>query len=530
MVTKLKKCKKYHLLFMINIILYGIMGTMLSLMNSRFFYDEWGYDFFQKNLSIYIYIGFTLQIIMLAFFLYFIQDTESHTASIIRKIPSELIVIVFVLSTVGIYLYSFQQPLSRMEAEFYDDVYQFGSIYGQAIKESILAFVRNGLIATVYLWTLMAFMIKIKGRYLSKDSLLLKLFQHYNKNRVSTLRRMYVNDILFIFFQLVLFLSVVIFNRIAVRRFNSIQFYIYFVALPLLCESILIGWKCKVEIKQKDIRTLVNEIHNIKLGQVQIENKIPTSSFLYETGEELKHISCNLHNSLQQQMKNEKLKVDLITNISHDLKTPLTSIIGYIDLLAAKDYMNSEDKHYITELKKKAEKLDDMIKAVFELSKASSGNILIERSKLNLNKLIMQTMADMEDDIMNSGFIIKTQFTEESLVFWGDGNKLYLVCQNLISNALKYSLTGSRIYIKTYAEPGSAVLSIQNTSAYEMDFTPEEISARFVRGEESRSDGGNGLGLAIARTYSEVCGGAFKISMEGDMFKVTIKFPLGDQQ
>ena len=507
------------------------MGTMLSLMNSRIFYDEWGYDFFEMHLSVYFYIGFTLQIIMLAFFLYFIKDTESHTASVIRKIPSELIVIVFVLSTVGIYLYSFhdQQSSIRQEEEFYDDIYLFGSIYGEAIRKSILAFIKNGLIGMGYLWILTAATVKIKGRYWREDSLLLKLFRHYNKNRVSPLRRMYVNDILFIFFQLALFLyEVMISNKMAAREFNSIQFYSYLVALPLLCESILIGWKCKVEIKEKDIRSLVNEIHKIKLGQEQIENKIPANSFLYETGEELKNISFNLYNSMQQQMKNEKLKVDLITNISHDLKTPLTSIIGYIDLLAAKDYLNREDKHYITELKKKAENLHNMIKVVFELSKASSGNIKIEKSKLNLNKLIMQTIADMEDTIINSGFIIKTRYAEESLVFWGDGEKLYLVCQNLISNAVKYSLSGSRIYIKTYSEPGNVVFSIQNTSAYEMDFTPDEISARFVRGDESRSDGGNGLGLAIARTYSEVCGGEFNISIEGDMFKVTIKFPIAE--
>lgn len=512
-----------------NIILYGISGSVVRIMNSSIVYDVFSPDFLELHLSLYYYVDFALQIIMLAFFLFFIKDTENH--SYIRKIPSELIVILFVLSTVGIYNYSFynQQFTFWNEEEFYEYIEQYGSIYGEIIKNSILAFIKNILIGTGYLWILTAFTVKIKGRYWREDSLLLKLFHQYNKNRVSPLRRMYLNDILFIFFQLVLFLyEVIISNMIAAGEFNNIHLYIYMIALPLLCESILIAWKCKVEIKGKDIRSLINEIHKIKLGEKRIVNNIPANSFLYETGEEIKNISENLYDSIQQQMKNEKMKVDLITNISHDLKTPLTSIIGYIDLLAAKDYLNSEDKHYITELKKKADNLHDMIKVVFELSKASSGNLKIEKSKLNLNKLIMQTIADMEDTIINSGFQIKELYSEESLVFWGDGDKLYLVCQNLISNAVKYSLSGSRIFIKTYLEPGSVVLSIQNTSAYEMDFTPEEISARFVRGDESRSDGGNGLGLAIARTYSEVCGGEFKISIDGDMFKVTIKFPAVD--
>lgn len=117
-------------------------------------------------------------------------------------------------------------------------------------------------------------------------------------------------------------------------------------------------------------------------------------------------------------------------------------------------------------------------------------------------------------------------YSKEDLEIYGDGPKLYLVCQNLISNALKYSLTGSRIYIRTYLESGNAVLCIQNTSAYEINFSPEEITGRFVRGDESRSNGGNGLGLAIAKTYSEVCDGKFKIDIDGDMFKVTIQFPM----
>jgi signal transduction histidine kinase len=283
-----------------------------------------------------------------------------------------------------------------------------------------------------------------------------------------------------------------------------------------------------MEVKGRDICSLVSEIHKIKLGEKQIENSIPKNSILYESGEELKNISIHLYNSIQQKVNDEKLKVELITNISHDLKTPLTSIVGYIDLLAAKDYLCSEDKHYVTELKKKAENLSDMINAVFELSKVSSGNMQMEISRLDLNRLVIQTIADLEDVIDSSGFDMKTVYSEGNLYFNGDGSRLYLVCQNLISNALKYSLSGSRIFIKTYTESGNVVFSIQNTSAYEMKFTGEEIAGRFVRGDEARSDGGNGLGLAIAKTYTEACGGSFHIVIDGDMYKVIVQFPESD--
>lgn len=489
-------------------------------------YEEYAY--LGRYPSIFTGIVIVLQILMLIFLLCFINHTEIDKASYFRKIPSELAVMLFFLYTLFIiYLYRYEQVFAfQFKEVYFEGVYEFWETYGDVIRETVFTFIQNILISSGYLWIITAITVKTKGGHWKEDSLVVKLFQHYKRNRISSLRQMYFNDIFFLFLQL----GIILYENIAcimiINRKNSVLLFnlVILLVIPLLLETFLILWKCKVEIKAKDIRSLVDEIHKIKQGQKQIENNIPRNSYLYETGEEIKNISINLYNSMQQQIKNEKLKVDLITNISHDLKTPLTSMIGYIDLLATKDYLSSEDRHYVKELNKKAENLRDMINAVFELSKASSGNMKFDKTKLNLNKLIMQTMADMEDIIANSGFDIKTVYSKEDLEIYGDGAKLYLVCQNLISNALKYSLTGSRIYIRTYLESGNAVFCIQNTSAYEIDFSPEEIIGRFVRGDESRCDGGNGLGLAIAKTYSEVCDGEFKIDIDGDMFKVTIQF------
>lgn len=528
---KLKKCRLYHVFFCINVALYGIFWAVISSMKSSMFfgiYREYAYE--GRYPIIFTGIVLALQIMMLIFLLCSIKHTEIDKASYTRKVPSEFAVIIFVLYTLFIYyLYRHNQVFSfQFEEVYFEGVYEFWEAYGDIIKEIVLGFIQNILIGSGYLWIITGITVKIKGRYWKEDSLLVKLFQHYNRNRISSLRQMYFNDILFLFLQLGIILYENIASIMILNRKNSTLLFnlIILLAIPLLLEAILILWKCNEEIKEKDIRSLVDEIHKMKQGQKPIENNIPKNSYLYETGEEIKNISINLHNSMQQQMKNEKLKVDLITNISHDLKTPLTSIIGYIDLLSAMTYLSCEDRHYVNELNKKAENLRDMINTVFELSKASSGNMKIDKIKLNLNKLIMQTMADMDDIISNSGFDIKTVYSKEDLEIYGDGAKLYLVCQNLISNALKYSLTGSRIYIKTYLESENAVLCIQNTSAYEIDFSPEEITGRFVRGDESRSDGGNGLGIAIAKTYSEVCDGEFKIDIDGDMFKVTIRFPM----
>lgn len=351
-------------------------------------YEEYAY--MGRYPSIFTGIVLVLQILMLIFQLCFIKHTAIDKASYSRKIPSELAVILFVLYTLFIYyLYRHNQVFAfQFKEGYFEGVYEFWEVYGDIINETVITFVQNILIGSGYLWIITVITVKMKGRFWKEDSLLIKLFQHYNRNRISSLRQMYFNDILFLFLQLGIILYENIASIMIINRKNRLLLFnlVILLVIPLLLEALLLLWKCKVEIKVKDIRSLVDEIHKIKQGQKQIENNIPKNSFLYETGEEIKNISINLYNSMQQQMKNEKHKVDLITNISHDLKTPLTSIIGYIDLLAAKDYLSSEDRHYVKELNKKAENLRDMINAVFELSKASSGNMKIDKTKLNLNK------------------------------------------------------------------------------------------------------------------------------------------------
>lgn len=237
-----------------------------------------------------------------------------------------------------------------------------------------------------------------------------------------------------------------------------------------------------------------------------------------------KEIDRGFNESFEEQMKAERMKVELITNVSHDLKTPLTSIISYVDLLSKEEDLSKTAREYVSILSEKSDRLNKMVVDVFDLAKSTSGNIQLDFQTLDLKKLIEQTVGDMVDDIQKSGFQIKTNFPEEPVYIVADGKRLYRVFQNIIDNALKYSMEGTRIYISLMDEYGNATVVIQNIAGYEMNFTSEEILQRFSRGDGSRTTEGSGLGLSIAESFTKACGGDFKIEIDGDMFKVLISF------
>ena len=245
---------------------------------------------------------------------------------------------------------------------------------------------------------------------------------------------------------------------------------------------------------------------------------------IYEAGEDLTHVFENLSDSVKRQVQSEKMKMDLITNVSHDLKTPLTSIIGYVDLLK-KTELSDEARDYVEILSQKSERLKKMIQDVFEISKATSGNMEIHPETVDICMLMRQTLGDMEDRIGASKRTIRKTLSAEPLYVVSDGQKLYRVYQNLIENALKYSLEGSRIFIDAFGDDRTVTTIIKNTSSYEMNFDEETITERFARGDVNRTTEGHGLGLAIVKSFVEACGGKFHIDIDGDLFKAVVTFP-----
>lgn len=273
-----------------------------------------------------------------------------------------------------------------------------------------------------------------------------------------------------------------------------------------------------------DLGQLMDHIELIKNGDMKTRLEVAADADIYPAAQNLNSIQEGMSIAVAEKIKSERMKIDLITNVSHDLKTPLTSIISYVDLLNKEEGLPEHVNDYIKILAQKSERLKNLIQDLFDLSKASSDNISLDMEKLDLARLIKQTLADMEESINASGLTFRVNVPDEPVYIISDGKKLYRVWENLIANALKYSLTGSRVFIDLSLDNQGALATIKNTADYEMKFSEDEILQRFVRGDESRTTEGSGLGLAIAQSFTQICNGQFSVKIDGDLFKVELGF------
>ena len=274
-----------------------------------------------------------------------------------------------------------------------------------------------------------------------------------------------------------------------------------------------------------DMGKVLDHIEAIKNGDMETKLALDPGADLYPAAENLNKIQEGVSKAVEEKIKSERMKVELITNVSHDLKTPLTSIISYADLLSKEEGLPEHVMDYIKILVQKSDRLKTLIQDIFELSKATSGDLKVEKERIDLGKLIRQTLADLDERISQSGLLFKIDIPDEPVYIISDGKKLYRVFLNLIGNALKYSLEGSRVYITLEVKDGKKAMAvIKNIANYEMDFKEEEVLERFVRGDKSRTTEGSGLGLAIARSFVQACGGSMNIKVDGDLFKVELGF------
>ena len=235
------------------------------------------------------------------------------------------------------------------------------------------------------------------------------------------------------------------------------------------------------------------------------------------------NIGENLDLAIEDAVKSERLKTELITNVSHDLKTPLTSIINYSDLLSKDDNTEDEVKEYSKIINEKSNKLKVLIEDLFEVSKATSNNIELDRQELDFNSLVQQSIGEWEDKISEKNLEIISNLPEDKVMLSIDGQKFSRVLDNLFSNISKYALENSRVYVDLIEEDG-VKLTIKNISKYPLNISAEELMERFTRGEKSRTTSGSGLGLSIASSFVRAHGASFDIEIDGDLFKVRIEF------
>lgn len=243
-------------------------------------------------------------------------------------------------------------------------------------------------------------------------------------------------------------------------------------------------------------------------------------------GENLNSIRDGLQTAVDERVKSERMKAELITNVSHDIKTPLTSIVNYVDLLKKEELGSDAAREYVDVLERQAQRLKKLTEDLVEASKASTGNIPVHLERTDLNVLIAQAEGEFTDRFAAQKLELRVTSTQEQTCVMADGRLLWRVFSNLMSNIGKYALEGTRVYLTTEVQHGRAIVSFKNISRYPLDVSGEELMERFVRGDKSRSTEGSGLGLSIARSLTELQGGVFDVMVDGDLFKATVSFPL----
>lgn len=275
---------------------------------------------------------------------------------------------------------------------------------------------------------------------------------------------------------------------------------------------------------QVKYRTLLNGINEIAEGNLDVEIKEDLGIF-NPFKEQLCRIQEGLKKAVAQEVKSERTKSELITNVSHDLKTPLTAIITYVNLLKQENVTEEERRSYIQVLDQKSMRLKVLIEDLFEVSKASSGTVTLHPENVDIISLLKQVRFELSDKMEASGIEFRFNLPEERVVLYLDSQKTYRIFENLLVNIAKYGLPGTRAYILVAREPDGYVnISMRNISAKELNVSPEELTERFVRGDSSRNTEGSGLGLAIARSFVEIQGGTMKIEVEDDLFRVIIRW------
>ncbi len=238
--------------------------------------------------------------------------------------------------------------------------------------------------------------------------------------------------------------------------------------------------------------------------------------------EEMLTIRSGLKKAVEEEVKSQRMKSELITNVSHDLKTPLTAMTTYIDLLDEEEITPEQKKEYVGVLKKKAERLKTLIEDLFEVSKASSGNVTMNLVEVDICNLIRQVYLEYEDKIEEAGLQFRFRLPEEKVILQLDSQKTCRVFENLYINIIKYAMPGSRVYVQGEKTETGICIELKNMSATELNIRPQELTERFVRGDSARNTEGSGLGLAIARSFVELQKGKFEIEIDGDLFKVLL--------
>lgn len=472
------------------------------------------------NIVILILFG----ILILGLMVPYRKGKEVFGIKIFLKIPFEVNCIIFGFSAFFTGLISFTTILETLRNTLVQD------LIGSGIKQELVNF--TTIIANIVVWTVISYLIFAGDmllkhifntglvKYLKENLLIIKLvkgLKRWTHNLIDYVEHIDLTDKSNKVIIKVLVINFLVVSAICLTWFFGIlATFIYSIILFMLTKKYVDRVKNKFSI-------LLNATNKIANGS--LDTTIEEDLGLFNPiKDNITKIQDGLKKAVNEEVKSQRMKTELISNVSHDLKTPLTSIITYADLLKKDNITEEQRKSYIDTIDKKSQRLKFLIEDLFEVSKATSGDIKLNLVNVDIVELMRQTQVELDDKIKKSNLNIKNNFPENKIVLELDSQKTFRIFENLLTNVIKYAMDGSRVYVDIIDDEDIATITIKNMSAEEINFNPFDIVERFQRGDKSRNTEGSGLGLAIVKSFVEVQGGTFNIEIDGDLFKVTITF------
>ncbi|WP_297392245.1 sensor histidine kinase KdpD [uncultured Peptoniphilus sp.] len=461
--------------------------------------------------QVFVQIGVSVLIVailslLLGIFMNMEKVDGSESLRKVFKLPIELVIILFVI-------FAFSAAGISSMNQIYSNLYIFYFLY-------LIGLVIVSLTVNYLVILLKSIFNKNTENYLLKNSLIYRIFtgaisefsniDEENKNIKNAKIKF---TLVYFGICFVLFIVFLFFASLYSSALEGI-------VIPMILFGIFIYYILMKNINE--VARISRESSEIVKGNYK--KNIEKKGGLYDgIVDNFNNIGENLDLAIEDAVKSERLKTELITNVSHDLKTPLTSIINYSDLLSKDDNTEDEVKEYSKIINEKSNKLKVLIEDLFEVSKATSNNIELDRQELDFNSLVQQSIGEWEDKIKENNIEIISNLPEDKVMLNIDGQKFSRVLDNLFSNISKYALENSRVYVDLIEEDG-VKLTIKNISKYPLNISAEELMERFTRGEKSRTTSGSGLGLSIASSFVRAHGASFDIEIDGDLFKVRIEF------
>ena len=466
-------------------------------------------DVFRDQVQVQIGVSVLIATVLSALLGLFMNIEKVDDSESLRKVfkfPIEVVIILFV-----IFVFS-SAGISSMN-QIYRNLYVFYLLY-------FIGLVIVSLTVNYFVILLKSIFNKNTENYLLKNSLIYRIFTgaiSEFSNASDDNKNIKDAKVKFTLVYFVVFLLFAILNMM----FSTMSYY---APEKMMIPMILFGIFLYVIIFKniKEVARIYRESSEIVKGNYK--KNIEKTGGLYDgIVDNFNNIGSNLDLAIEDAVKSERLKTELITNVSHDLKTPLTSILNYSDLLSKEDNSEEEAREYAKIINEKSNKLKVLIEDLFEVSKATSNNVELDRQELDFNSLVAQSIGEWEDKIKENNIEIISNLPEDKVILNLDGQKFSRVLDNLFSNISKYALENSRVYVDLI-DDDKVKLTIKNISKYPLNISADELMERFTRGEKSRTTSGSGLGLSIASSFVRAHGASFDIDIDGDLFKVTIEF------